>query len=172
MKNRILDLFQKKQNLIALCVCAAGIILNLLFGTMVSALGLPIYLDTVGTVFAAVMGGFLPAVIVGFLTNIILSISTPSLLYFGVINVMIAVAAAYLVEQRKLKKLKLFIWLIVSQVLIAGIFGALIPTFMYGIDLGSEFLSNDIYGTGLFSKIISDILSNLIMNLLDKALGR
>ncbi|MBR5408296.1 MAG: HD domain-containing protein [Lachnospiraceae bacterium] len=171
MKNRILDLFQKKQNLIALCVCAAGIILNLLFGTMVSALGLPIYLDTVGTVFAAVMGGFLPAVIVGFLTNIILSISTPSLLYFGVINVMIAVAAAYLVEQRKLKKLKLFIWLIVSQVLIAGIFGALIPTFMYGIDLGSEFLSNDIYGTGLFSKIISDILSNLIMNLLDKALA-
>ena len=171
MKNRILDLFQKKQNLIALCVCAAGIILNLLFGTLVSALGLPIYLDTVGTIFAAVMGGFLPAVIVGFLTNIILSISTPSLLYFGVINVMIAVAAAYLVEQRKLKKLKLFIWLIVSQVLIAGIFGALIPTFMYGIDLGSEFLSKDIYGMGLFSKIISDILSNLIMNLLDKTLA-
>ena len=61
----------KKQNVIALLFCVGGIALNLLLGMAVSLLGLPLYLDTVGTVVVAAAGGLLPGVLVGFITNII-----------------------------------------------------------------------------------------------------
>ena len=73
-----------------------GVVINLVFGSVVAALGLPLYLDTVGTILVSILGGYLPGVIVGFATNIIKSVSDPSSLYYGVLNVMIAVAAAFL----------------------------------------------------------------------------
>ena len=49
-ENKVLNFIQKKQNVVALCVCAAGVGLNLFFGWIIAKLGLPLYLDTVGTV--------------------------------------------------------------------------------------------------------------------------
>ena len=80
----------------AVCICILCTALNLILGGAAAALGLPLYLDTVGTVLAAVLGGYLPGVLVGFATNILKSISDPSSLYYGVLNIMIAVAATYL----------------------------------------------------------------------------
>ena len=65
----------KRRNLIAFCLCAAGIVLNIVLSYLVTVLGLPLYLDTVGTVVIAILGGYLPGVIVGFTTNIIKAFS-------------------------------------------------------------------------------------------------
>ena len=56
----------KRQNVWALVLCAAAVALNMLLGLIVSALGLPLYLDTVGSVVVAIVGGYLPGVAVGF----------------------------------------------------------------------------------------------------------
>ena len=58
-----------KANLTAFCgVCVA---MNIVLGIITSALGIPLYLDTLGTVLTAALFGPVPGIIVGALSNII-----------------------------------------------------------------------------------------------------
>ena len=160
----------KKNIFVPLICCAAGVSLNILLGMLVSALGLPLYLDTVGTVAVAAMGGYLPGVIVGFLTNMIKALSDPSSLYYGVLNVMIAVAAARFAERKRFKKLSGLIALTLVLTFIGGGLGTLIPWFMDGLAFDSETLSGSLYETGYFSQEVSHLLASVITDLPDKAI--
>ena len=160
----------RKHNVTAALFCMVGIALNLLLGAIVTRLGLPLYLDTVGTVATAVLGGYLPGVIVGFATNIIKSISDPSSLYYGALNVLIAVFATRLAHRGWLKKPLGIFGLILVFTLIGGGLGALIPWFMDGLSFDSESVSGMLYATGHFSMGASHMLASLIMDLPDKAI--
>ena len=46
-------------------ICIAAIVVNLLGSFVAKFFALPIYLDTVGTIFVAMMSGYVPGVIVG-----------------------------------------------------------------------------------------------------------
>ena len=159
---------RKKQNILAAVFCAAGVGLNMGCSAVVSALGLPLYLDTAGTVVIAVSGGYLPGVIVGFATNIIKSIMDSSAIYYGVLNVLIAVVAAFLAGRGWFKKVAGIFGSILVFTLIGGGIGALIPMFMEGLSFDSESLAGMLYGTGHFSESASYLLSSLIMDLPDK----
>lgn len=78
----------------------AGIILNVVLVWVAGKLEIPLFLDSIGTVIAAALGGFLPGIAVGFISNCItalISVSPdPMTLYYGFLNVLIAVAAAWL----------------------------------------------------------------------------
>ena len=67
--------------------------INRFLADMAIALQLPLYLDSVGTIVVAVIGGFSPGAIVGFLTNFIGGFVDSSTFYYGTINVMIGVCA-------------------------------------------------------------------------------
>lgn len=162
--------FSAKKNIPPFIMCICGLLLNLLLGMLVAKLGLPLYLDTVGTVAAAVLGGSLPGVAVGFATNMIKSISDPSSLYYGVLNVLIAVAAAHLSKNKKLKSIRGIIVMILVLTLIGGGLGTLIPWFMQGLTFDSESLSGKLYNTGFFNQEISHLLASIITDLPDKAI--
>jgi energy-coupling factor transport system substrate-specific component len=66
---RIYKMSNKKAYIIAFCGIATAV--NIVLGIATSALKLPFYLDTLGTVVTAVLLGPLPGAIVGALTNII-----------------------------------------------------------------------------------------------------
>ena len=70
-----------------------GIVINRLLADLAIYFKLPLYLDSVGTIVVAVIGGFSPGAIVGFLTNFIGGFVDSSTYYYGTINVMIAVCA-------------------------------------------------------------------------------
>jgi energy-coupling factor transport system substrate-specific component len=70
-----------------------GIVINRCLADLAIALQLPLYLDSVGTIVVAVIGGFSPGAIVGFLTNFIGGFADSSTFYYGTINVMIGVCA-------------------------------------------------------------------------------
>ncbi len=159
-----------KQNLSAIMICAIGIAVNTLLNALVTAFGIPLYLDTIGTIVVSAMGGVLPGVVVGFATGIIKSIFSPASLYYGVLNVLIAVAAAFLARRGWFEKIRGIIGSIFVFVLIGGGIGSLIPLFMQDLTFDSESLSGIIYGTGLFNLPVSNILSSLIMDLPDKAI--
>ncbi|MCR5119953.1 MAG: HD domain-containing protein [Lachnospiraceae bacterium] len=160
---------RKKQNMVSSLICAAGIALNLLLSAGVSALGLPLYLDTVGTVVVAATGGYLPGVFVGFVTNIFKSITDPSSLYYGILNVLIAIATAFLAERGYFRKLSGIIEMIIVFVLIGGGLGAFIPWFMEGVSYDSESLGGMLMQTGLFGPFVSHFLSSILLDLPDKA---
>lgn len=159
------------KNIVAVCMCLVGIAVNLLCSAAAGKLGLPLYLDTVGTVCAAVMGGPLPAVIVGFFTNIFKSFTDSSAMYYGVLNVLIAVAASYLARRGELDfrhPMKLLLAAVVFS-LIGGGIGTLIPWFLEGITLDSAPLAATLYDMGIRNEACAQMLSGLLSDFLDKA---
>ena len=51
--------------------CGVAVAMNIVLGIITSALGIPLYLDTLGTVLSAAILGPVPGIIVGALSNII-----------------------------------------------------------------------------------------------------
>lgn len=51
--------------------CGVSVALNIVLGILTAALGIPLYLDTLGTVLSAALFGPVPGIIVGALSNII-----------------------------------------------------------------------------------------------------
>ena len=98
-------IFKRRQNLRAIILCAGGVAVNLFMGYLVSLFALPLYLDTVGTISVAIMGGYFPGIVVGFFTNVIKSFYEPSALYYGIFNVLVAVLAAFLADHGWHKKI-------------------------------------------------------------------
>lgn len=70
-----------------------GLLLNVIPAKIALAVGLPLYLDCLGTVLTAMLGGYLPAVVVGFGVNVINGIAEPVAMYYGVLSVLIAISA-------------------------------------------------------------------------------
>ena len=89
-KESLAELIRKRSNLFALIMCLMGVVINMALNSLVSALDLPLYLDTVGTVLVAALGGYLPGAIVGFFTNVVKALSNPASLYYGLVNIFIA----------------------------------------------------------------------------------
>ena len=48
-----------------------SILINIAVNRFVGYMGLPLYLDNIGTLIAAAVGGYLPGIIVGYVTNIV-----------------------------------------------------------------------------------------------------
>ena len=165
---KIKEFFRSRSNLTAFIMCVLGVAVNMILTTVVTKLELPLYLDTVGTVVIAVLGGYLPGVSVGFFTNIIRSISEPASMYYGVLNVLIAFSAAFLTDRGWHKKLRGMIGMVVVFAFIGGGLGSLIPMFMEDLAFDYESLAGTIHATGLFGENLSSVLAALIMDLPDK----
>ena len=74
----------------------AGIILNYV-GSKLAALGvLPVYIDNIGTIVAAVLGGYLPGIMTAVVNNLINYFIDHDSIYYASISALIAIAAAYL----------------------------------------------------------------------------
>ena len=161
----------RKRNLITLLICLAGIAVNLVLSNICGKLELPLYLDTVGTIAAAIIGGPLPGVIVGFFTNLFKSFTDMSSLYYGIINVLIALAAAFFARKNFYRKPLLIFASVIVFTLLGGGLGTFVPMFLEDVDFDSESLSAFIYSKGIFSRNTSHLFANLITDLADKSLS-
>ena len=160
----------RHRNLVTAFLCLSGIAVNLLLNALCTALGLPLYLDTVGTVAAALMGGVLPGVLVGFATNILKALTDISSLYYGVLNVLIALAAAGIAKRRKLSKPLTCLAMIVTFTLIGGGLGSLIPLFLENVSFEDQSLPARIYQGLIPNRSLALLCSNLLLDLADKTL--
>lgn len=61
----------KNRKVYVTAFCGVSVAMNIVLGIITSALGIPLYLDTLGTVLSAAILGPVPGMIVGALTNII-----------------------------------------------------------------------------------------------------
>lgn len=151
-----------------LILCVLGIALNVGLKELSSALGLPLYLDTIGTVVVAVIGGYLPGVIVGFFTNGIAAITDFSSLYYAVINVLIAVVSAWFSDRRLLKKPLGIAGFILALAALGGGLGTVLPWFLEGVPLETENLSTKLYEMGMTNVLAATLSANLIVDIADK----
>ena len=152
-----------------------GLVINLLLNKIVTLLGLPLYFDCIGTILAAIVGGFMPAVLVGFFTNILSSLSDTSNLYYGVLNVLIAIVAAAFSQKKYFRKItwKLIIPTI-CFILIGGGLGSVITWGLYGNTMGDE-LASSLAGR-IYTNVVQDafwaqMYAGVIMDIPDKVIS-
>ncbi|HBB18875.1 MAG TPA: phosphohydrolase [Ruminococcus sp.] len=159
------------RNLITVFLCMAGIAVNLLLSALAAKLELPLYLDTVGSITVAVLGGSLPGVIVGFATNVFKSISDSSALYYGVLNVLIALFAANFSRRGWFRKPLKCIAAIIVFACIGGGLGSLLPMFLDDLPYDSSELGDQISRAAHVGRQAAYMMSSIITDLLDKALS-
>lgn len=151
-------------------ICIA---LNLLGARLCGALGLPLYLDNIGTVLAALLGGYIPCVTVGFFSNIINSIFSSYSIYYCVITVMIAITAVIFAHHMRRLRIKYILFAILAFAIMGGGIGGLLTWMIYGMSFGEGFAVdmasaiNKVVPMGYFA---SNMLSTFLIDLVDKAI--
>lgn len=157
----------------AVVLCALCIALNIVGAQLALVLKLPVFLDSLGTILAAILGGYVPGIAVGYLTNLINSVSDSATIYYGVINVLIAVAAAFFAKRGWFKQLPLVLLSILVFALIGGGIGSVLTYFLYGEGIGegiSSPIAHQLYDSGVFGMFGSQLCADLFIDLIDKTL--
>ena len=157
--------------IIRLCIlCAAGIGLNLGLSALCSAFNLPLYLDSIGTVIVAFIGGTLPGIVVGLFSNFLNSINDDSAIFYATLNVMIAVSASFF-SRHGIRKRDM-IPLIFVLAAIGGGLGSILTWFLFGfanegITAG---LAKKVYDAGIHNTFCAQMCADLLTDLVDKTI--
>ena len=158
----------------ALALCAIGLLINVIGVRSARATGIPLYLDNIGTVLAAVLGGTIPGIAVGFFTNIVNAIGDSETAYYGCLSVMIAIAAIVFEHRGFFTFRKPWRLLVVTVVfsIIGGALGSVLTWALYGFSFGNGIsapLAQRIYAAGHFSQFFSQFSADIIIDFVDKA---
>lgn len=110
--------FQKHFPLMVILLIPIAIAINVVGGTMTSALKIPVDLDMIGVILVGALAGPIPACVAGVLTNLINGIFDPSWIPYAFVAFCIGIASGLLSKYNMMNKL----WkMIVSGIIIAFI---------------------------------------------------
>jgi len=149
-----------------------GLLMNVIPAKIALALDLPLFLDCIGTVVTAMLGGYLPAIVVGFGVNVINGISEPVSMYYGVLSVLIAITATFFFRWGFFKKAWKLIVVIFAFALIGGGLGSVFTYAIYGFNFGEGISApfsiafHDVMHWGRFT---SQLLADFVLDVFDKS---
>lgn len=158
---------------LSLFLIPIGIAINFIGGQIALLLKLPLYLDAIGTIVVGALCGYLPGIIVGLLSNVLNSVSDPITLFYGILNMLFGIAAAYLSTKGVFK---VFWKTLVSALLFAfigGGLGSLMTWVLYGFDFGtgvSSIFAIPIHEKLGLPKYFSQFIAEFSMDIFDKVL--
>lgn len=161
----------QKGKTVILTYGAVCITLNVVLGTVVAALKIPLlFLDTIGTVLMAVLFGPWWGALVGILTNVVLGMtSSPSAIFFGLVNVAVAIVVGTMA--RKFNFTKWYTALATGVILsfVAPLIGTPIAVAVYGglNGTGMDFVVLWLRAAGE-SVFASTFISRITGNFVDK----
>jgi hypothetical protein len=82
-----------------------GVFINVVFSFIMYKLGLPLFFDTVGTIFVAAITGFMfPAICTAVASNIICSFFYKPSIYLAIFNAIVAVITIFFIRNNTYKK--------------------------------------------------------------------
>ena len=149
-----------------------GILLNIVPTKVVGVVGLPLFLDCIGTLLAAMLGGVFPAVLVGFSTNLVKSFSGSFSMYYGVISIFIGLATVFFFNKKFFSSIpKLFV-VIFCYALLGGGLGSVFTYYLhrqsFGTGVSAPFAQyiHESLNTSVFS---SQLMADVVVDLFDKA---
>jgi len=151
---------------------AVGI--NLIGGTLCSALKLPLFMDMIGTILAACLAGPWVAALVGLLTNVFLAlVSNPVYLPYALVSIGCGLVTGYMVKAGLFKKTwgVIVTWLAVTlvSVIIASTITILVFGGATGVT-GSSVLTATLIAAS--KKIVESVFaSSFIENLIDRGIA-
>ena len=167
------DFKSRKYLVFQIAFFVGTIIINFVLPRTASYFGVPLYLDNVGTLLAAVLGGYLPGIVVGYLNNIINMQGNPGNAYYVVLSTMIAAAGAYLGQKGCFKKIGKAIATIPLFAFIGGVLGSILTYLLYGYGMGegiSAPFARTLLEKGIFNVFWAQMTSDVVIDLIDKGI--
>lgn len=162
-----------KRFFIAFTFIFLAFLLNFIPSKIAIALDMPVFLDSIGTIFAGMIGGNLPAVIAGFCGNAINGISDLTTFYYGIISILIGCMSAIFQRNGFFKSIRGVSFAILVFALLGGGVGSILTYFLYGYDFGegiSAPFALAIYNYLGFSKFFSQLFADIIIDIFDKSI--
>lgn len=160
---------KRRQIVLPALICVVGIVLNIGGGQAANFAGLPLYCDTAGTVLAAFLGGYIPGITAALLTNLINYMSDAVSIYYGALNVIVAIITAYAAQRRYLKNARNMVVYILSLAIITGGIGGLITWALTGYQFSeSDNVMAFLMRWEQFDSFGEWYVLNLIVNFVDK----
>lgn len=150
-----------------------GIAVNVLLAYIAYRTGLPIYLDTVGTIGLAALGGLFPGIMTAIFTNAVCSGFNHPAIYFGGVNALIAIYTAWFVRSKSVRRTRNVIRFILTTGTISGVLSAVIQWYVLGgpqIASVNLFLESSGVAPG-FPKFLMFMVINILLNTIDKGLS-
>ena len=161
---------QKSKNLRMMQLCAVGILVNVLPSLLVSKLGLPIYLDSIGTIFAAAVGGIVPGTVAAFLTNLFKGCWDLSSVYYIPVNILLALLTAFFARQKRLTRFPGMLLAVICFALAGGGIGGVLTWYLNGSVFSGGAFASRLLESG-FSPFLAQITSDFLYDLADKAIS-
>lgn len=154
------------------CLCILGVAINVCGLNLADSLTLPLYLDSIGTVIAAYLGGPIPGILVGMLGSFLSTFSDPVSISYGVLNVLVAVLTVILRDLGWFKSAKKAFLSVFIYACIGGFLGVILSWGIYGIEseITSVGLASFLFKTGLFDAIPAQVLADYIIDFADKGI--
>jgi energy-coupling factor transport system substrate-specific component len=115
-----------------LVLVPVGVGLNVVGGLLNTALKLPLFLDTIGTMLVAVILGPWVGALTGGLSNVIMAISNPQDMFFAIVNILVGLIVGYTAIWLGYRKWFAPLIAGLGAAIAASIVGPLIGTYIYG----------------------------------------
>ena len=153
-----------------------GTVINVLLACIAYRSGLPIYLDTMGTIGVTIVGGVFPGIVTAIATNVLCSLFNRTAVYFGIVNTLIAVYTAWFVREKKASQ----IWNIKNIVLFiltaGGISGGVSAFIQWGLfarpqNASVQALMNTLDTAGNVPEFLLFFFLNILLNIFDKGIS-
>ena len=135
--NQVFSGSREEKRRFTFLMCVACLAINIIGAKISEWLGLPLYLDAIGTVLSATLGGLIPGIIVGFVTNLffgaleLIRFGEGYTWYYGCINVLIAICSSAFARKDFFRKPKTWPIMILVYTLIGGALGSALTYFLY-----------------------------------------
>ena len=149
-----------------------GVIINVVMFFIVEKLELPIFMDTIGSVGVAALGGIFPGVLTAFATNIICNFIKNGMLYFAFVNVLVAMYTVWFLRKYDFQKPVDALRFALVSGTFSGILGTMVglgvfeSPLSFSMNVFIETLSRSLHT----SFAVSYLIINILFNILDKAL--
>lgn len=153
-----------------LVFCALAIAANIVLGILTSSLKLPLYLDTIGTVFVAVLAGPWYGAAVGGLTNLLTGILfNVKDIPFLLVNVVIGIIVGFIYKKYSFNFIVALITGLILSI-VAPLIGTPIGIWVYGglTGTGMDFLflwlresGSSIFAASFIPKVINNLLDKI-----------
>lgn len=153
---------------------AAAVGLNIFFNRMMGRFHIPLFMDNVGTLLAAALGGYLPGILTGYLTNFINMTADVENVYYASLSVLIATAGAFFYKRGMFDKLWKTILTIPVFAFIGGALGSLLTYCIYGFGMGegiSAPFARALLEKGTLSVFTAQLISDVVIDLIDKTIN-
>ena len=150
-----------------------GIMINVMLAFLMDKMGMPLFLDAIGTIAVAAVGGLFPGILTAVMTNAICGIFDQNAVYFGFLNALIAIFTVWYIRKFSQKKISSFIMYILIVAFVSGSISAVINLYLLeGAQVAKNSETTELFASTIGGNLfLAYYIYTLLRNILDKGLS-